>query len=629
MADFLEDYELLDELGQGAYAKVFKVKHKELGYVRAMRVLNATIAYGVEDSTYRKFLDECRLLLRLNNGNHPNIVHIYPPRLVSQKAFVEMDYVEGSDLTTYLRDNKYFIELQEILNFLNDIGSALSYCHVDVYKYCMDRAEDCLEDDPDDGSKVLVDEATYNRLVGKYRIIHNDLHSGNVIRRTDGKYILLDFGLAVDGNEVIRSSRRKHGGAPEFKAPEKWNDETILTTQSDIYSFGIMLYELLAGRVPFPYDVNNRNSVEAEYLLSKAHCQDTPPAIFPLRQAAYAATHHGETLDTPDYPAWLEEVILKCLAKDPRDRFANAKELYDYVQKFTSAGTAFEVIELRNQIKSLEQDKFELTNLIAGKDDIINQLKQELQFKQIELEKLRSTISFSGSSKQSFVERVNGVEIPMIYVPAGSFTMGATSEQGNDGEGNESPTHQVTLNGYYIGATEITQAQWEAVMGYNPSHFLGENLPVECVSYDDALSFCRRLSELTGKCYTLPTESQWEYAARGARSGGTKYSGSNALEDVAWYLDNSNGQTHPVGTKSPNALGLYDMSGNVWEWCLDCYGAYPSQAQTNPQGPTSGDYRVLRGGSWYYFAEYCRVSCRYNSYSSYRSNNNGFRVVLL
>ena len=221
---------------------------------------------------------------------------------------------------------------------------------------------------------------------------------------------------------------------------------------------------------------------------------------------------------------------------------------------------------------------------------------------------------------------VNGVEIPMVYVPGGTFTMGATSEQGNDAESDEKPTHQVTLDGFYIGATEVTQAQWEAVMGDNPSVIEGANLPVECVSYDDALEFCRRLSELTGEHYTLPTEAQWEYAARGGQSGGTKYSGSNTIDDVAWYEGNS-GRTHPVATKSPNALGLYDMSGNVWEWCLDWYGDYPGQAQTNPQGPTSGDYRVLRGGTWFDFTESCRVSNRFNSSPSYR--HYGFRVVLL
>ena len=234
---------------------------------------------------------------------------------------------------------------------------------------------------------------------------------------------------------------------------------------------------------------------------------------------------------------------------------------------------------------------------------------------------------------------VNGVEIPMVYVPGGTFTMGATGEQGDDAYDDESPTHQVTLDGYYIGATEITQAQWEAVMGTtlrlqrdkaDPSWSLygeGGDYPMYYVNYDEAIEFCRRLSELTGKHYTLPTEAQWEYAARGGRSGGTKYSGSNTIDDVAWYWDNRNGPT-PVGTKSPNALGLYDMSGNVWEWCLDWYGDYPSLAQTNPQGPTSGDYRVLRGGSWFSDAEYCRVSCRDFNSPSFRGDG-GFRVVLL
>jgi formylglycine-generating enzyme required for sulfatase activity len=150
------------------------------------------------------------------------------------------------------------------------------------------------------------------------------------------------------------------------------------------------------------------------------------------------------------------------------------------------------------------------------------------------------------------------------------------------------------------------------------------------VSWEDAKAFCRELSRLTGKNYQLPTEAQWEYAARGGRySEGYKYSGSNNVGDVAWYDDNSRISTHPVKQKQPNALGLYDMSGNVWEWCQDWYGYYSPSSQSNPQGPSSGDFRVLRGGSWYSNVQRCRVSDRGGSISSYSYRGSGFRVVCL
>ena len=165
-------------------------------------------------------------------------------------------------------------------------------------------------------------------------------------------------------------------------------------------------------------------------------------------------------------------------------------------------------------------------------------------------------------------------------------------------------------------------------MGKNPSYFNGENRPVESVSWNDIQEFIEKLNAKTGKKYRLPTEAEWEYAARGGtQSKGYKYSGSNDIGSVAWYTDDLSSQTHPVGQKQPNELGLYDMSGNVFEWCSDWYGSYSSGSQTNPTGPAKGSYRVLRGASWNYTAWFCRVSDRYFYAPSYRSGVFGFRLV--
>ena len=218
----------------------------------------------------------------------------------------------------------------------------------------------------------------------------------------------------------------------------------------------------------------------------------------------------------------------------------------------------------------------------------------------------------------------------MVKVQGGTFTMGATAEQGSDAYNDEKPAHQVTLSDYYIGKYEVTQEEWQAVMGKNPSAFKGNNNPVEKVSWDDCQKFIKKLNQLTGLKFALPTEAQWEYAARGGnQSKGYKYSGSNNIDDVAWYDSNSGNKTHSVGTKAPNELGLFDMSGNVWEWCSDRYGSYSSSAQTNPVGPSSGYNRVLRGGSWNNLAWRCRVSFRYYNYPSNRNYYIGFRVVLV
>ena len=235
----------------------------------------------------------------------------------------------------------------------------------------------------------------------------------------------------------------------------------------------------------------------------------------------------------------------------------------------------------------------------------------------------------SEDSNQTFT--VNGVSFDMIAVEGGTFTMGATAEQASDAYSDEKPTHQVTLSSYYIGKTEVTQELWQAVMGSNPSGFSGANLPVEKVSWEDCQIFIAILNELTGKYFRLPTEAEWEYAARGgSKSQGYKYSGSNTVDDVAWYPSNSSSKTHPVATKAPNELGIYDMSGNVLEWCRDWYSSsyYSSSSQYNPTGPASGSRRVYRGGSWGSSARLCRVSYRDYNGPSYRFYNLGLRLAL-
>ena len=225
---------------------------------------------------------------------------------------------------------------------------------------------------------------------------------------------------------------------------------------------------------------------------------------------------------------------------------------------------------------------------------------------------------------------VNGVSFEMVYVEGGTFVMGATSEQGSDAYDNEKPVHSVTLSGYYIGKCEVTQELWEAVMGSNPSNFKGAQNPVERVSWNDCQNFIKKLNSLTGRTFRLPTEAEWEYAARGGnKSLHYKYSGSGNIGDVARYWDNSGKKTHAVGTKSPNELGIYDMSGNVMEWCSDWYGYYSAGAQTNPQGPSSGSYRVLRGGSWFISARDCRVSDRFNVDPDSSGSGDGLRLVLV
>ena len=276
------------------------------------------------------------------------------------------------------------------------------------------------------------------------------------------------------------------------------------------------------------------------------------------------------------------------------------------------------------------------------------------------LKPLKKTVTVKKNEKTSLIGKlsapaeetftVNGVSFAMISVNGGIFTMGATSEQGTEVDLNasrnrynilaraqsesgmdfeqEKPVHQVSLSDFSIGETEVTQALWQAVMGNNPSHFKGDNLPVGNVNWNDCQEFIRKLNQLTGRKFSLPTEAQWEYAARGGLSNGKKFSGSNDIGSVAWYKENSEDKVHPVKTKAPNELGLYDMSGNVTEWCNDFYGSYSNEDQTNPRGPEVGLGYVYRGGSYDNIDKMCRVSARYYYNPQERVATRGFRLAM-
>lgn len=222
----------------------------------------------------------------------------------------------------------------------------------------------------------------------------------------------------------------------------------------------------------------------------------------------------------------------------------------------------------------------------------------------------------------------------MVLVETGTFSMGCTAEQGKDCTHWEKPEHLVMVSSFYIGRFDVTQAEWDAIMGKDNNLSMHKNCPkcpVDDVSWHDAVEFTNRLNQLTGKKYRLPTEAEWEYAARGGnKSKGYKYAGSNDPDRVEWYDGNSKDTTHPVGYLQPNELGLFDMNGNVWQWCSDWYDEryYLTRPAYNPKGPDRGTTKVIRGGSWVNFARVCRVSYRIGTLPSKRFRNDGFRLAM-
>lgn len=412
-------------------------------------------------------------------------------------------------------------------------------------------------------------------------ILHLDIKPANIMIDQEDNAVLIDFGISkhYDGGGEATSSTTV-GYSAGYSPIEQMTPGGLkqFTPSTDIYALGATIYKVISGT--------------------------KPPASTDLADDA-----------TLTKPAGMSQALFrnvsKCMEQKRKDR----------------PQTMDEVIALLNK----EQDVFQQTQPLTS--GISRQSSES---------KLKSAIGNFGEDISIF--NVKGVEFKMVKVQGSTFQMGATSEQGSDVWKDEKPVHSVTLSDYYIGQTQVTQELWQVVMGNNPSEFRGDNQrPVESVSWNDCQEFITKLNQLTGKNFRLPTEAEWEFAARGGnKRNDYKYSGSNKANDVAWYESNSSTnsvmwsfltmnrgrRTHPVATKQANELGLYDMSGNVYEWCQDWYGDYSSNPQTNPTGPNTGSSRVLRGGCWYNDAWHVRVSFRYIGTPVNRYDIIGLRLAL-
>ncbi len=301
----------------------------------------------------------------------------------------------------------------------------------------------------------------------------------------------------------------------------------------------------------------------------------------------------------------------------------NGEHIDDFTKYYKIGSEALAHSDFAAAQEGLQQAEREVNWLIAAEE---RRREEERGAEERSREEHRPALS----SGDRVLELPGNVQLELVKIEAGTFTMGALDGENDTNE----KEHQVTLTrDFYIGKTEVTQAQWQAVMGGNPSRFKGDDLPVEKVSWSDAMEFCDKLNEMgkapSGWKFTLPTEAQWEYAARGGnKSCGFKYSGGNDVGDVAWYGNSSWNKTHPVAQKRPNELGLYDMSGNGWEWCLD---RYESDYARDPEFLTgnSGSKRVSRGGGWFSHAWSCRSADRSYNVPGFRRSYLGFRLALV
>ena len=554
----------------------------------------------------RKFLKEAR---NISGLNHPNIIKVVDVFEENGTAYYVMEYHGNGSLRTLL-DSRHTLSEADALRYIRQIADALRYIH-------------------------------------SRQMNHLDVKPDNILLDDSNNTVLIDFGLSKRYDDAGRQTSSTPVGISHGYAPlEQYRAGGVseFSPATDIYSLGATLYRMLIGKNP-----PDANGVYEDGLPTM------PTSISSEIRTAIAAAMQPRRKDRPQsIDAFLS------LLGNSKDTVDEEKTVIDPVHKSEKQKTKTDKTLIRHEASQADS-----SNANAGEQKppvIENKKNPKLSYLKwlaplaIVLA-IAGYFGFKGSSESSpqpqlepseftivmdtlnFTETVNGVSFNMIAVKGGTFTMGATAEQGSEASDDEKPTHQVTLSDYYIGETEVTQELWQAVMGSNPSYFTGNlQRPVESVSWDDCQEFIKKLNQLTGKTFRLPTEAEWEYVARGgSQSRGYKYAGSDNIDAVAWYKVNCYDKgkshpdygTHPVGQKRANELGLYDMSGNVSEWCQDWYEPYTSSSQTNPTGPSSGSLRVVnRGGDWFGKAVGCRVSYR-DCFTPPHSNSSlGLRLAL-
>ena len=527
----------------------------------------------------RKFVKEARLIAgKLSQA--PSVVNVSDVFDENGTSYYVMDYIEGRSLAEVLKKRGRLGEA-EAVSIIEQVGKALAYVH-------------------------------------SCGINHLDIKPANIMMsRATGRAVLIDFGVAkqYDATMGEATTTTPVGRTPGYAPLEQYSLSGVssFTPQSDIYALGATLYKLVTGNtppeatampkdavLPYPDDISApvRRAITAAM---QSHKEDRPARVEDFLRLLHSQRKPiPKPIPRPKPKPIDDKTDIEEKPKQPRRKWL------PWVVGVAVAAVVFVTVMLLQRGND-PQPAIEVSNVITAVAS--------------------DTVAFDSAWVEPARQQSNLPEIEMVYVEGGTFTMGATSEQGSDATNDEKPAHSVTLDGYYIGKYEVTQELWKAVMGSNPSNFKGDNLPVENVSWNDVQEFLRKLNAMTGKRYRLPTEAEWEFAARGGNSSrGYKYSGSNSIGNVAWYDGNSG--THAVGTKSPNELGIYDMSGNVWEWCQDWHDSYSNSSQRNPKGPNSGLFRVYRGGGWRYSARNCRVSNRADGTPDDRRDILGFRLAL-
>ena len=523
-----------------------------------------------------KFLKEARNIAALK---HANIISIYDVFEENGTAYYVMEYHSAGSLGSFVEQCGALRE-EDALYYIRQVAEALRFVHAS-------------------------------------RIMHLDIKPDNILVDDDGNAVLIDFGQSKRYNEKGKATSATPIGISHGYAPmEQYNPRGVreFSPATDVYSLGATLFTLLTGEIPPPA----LQLADSQCLLDALYGKNVSDAVVTaiVKSMSLVKENRPQSIDG----------FLSMLDAQPVNSGAllHAKE-----QVRDGGGASKHIKSQETPLVNEPPTKPFNWKIPAG---IVAAILCLVLAWVVNGGSGPATEPVPQAQKEKQTFTVNGVSFTMVAVEGGSFNMGS-----NDGSGDEKPVHTVVLDDYHIGETEVKQSLWQAVMGNNPSSFKSDDNVVETVSYSDCLNFIDKLNTLlegqlpAGRKFRLPTEAEWEYAARGGnRSEGCDFSGSDVLSDVAWYDVNSGKETHLAKRKQPNELGIYDMSGNVYEWCSDWYAKdyYSVSPDANPQGPSSGSYRVIRGGSWDMKAQHCRVAFRNYAKPGARGYSNGLRLAL-
>lgn len=586
----LKRYEVLEELGQGGMGVVYRCLDRVSGTEVAVKALPPELSHSVE--SMEDIRDNFQLVHSLIHQNIAACLTL--DKDDRGDYYLVMEMVHGRSLALWIRRRRRegALSLEAVLPILRQVALALDFAH-------------------------------------RKHVMHRDVKPANIMVEDDGTVKVLDFGIAAQIRSTmsrISMAFTEQSGTRQYKAPEQWRSRPQ-GAATDQYALAVTAYEMLSGRLPF---------------------DDDDPAV--LREMVLKE----QPLPIEGMPDYANSALLRALAKEPGERFAScsdfvqalggekkaehaARQEYQERQKQNASDkNADDELAVKKEVENPEA-KGNGTGAVWGvvflfviclifiASSIYNSKKED------DLKSVVADVKVA-IARTKVIQLPKGVELELIKVDVGDFMMGSPSTE--EGRDSDETQHRVYINErFWLGKYEVTQEQYQAVMGKNPSYFKGTRHPVEIVTWHEAMDFCKELTRLEreagrlpeGYEYTLPTEEQWEYAARGGNksNGYKKYSGGNDLDAVGWCDGNSGGATHPVGGKSSNELGFCDMSGNVWEWCWDSC-EYNAGVVTVP----SGSRRVIRGGSWNFNAGSCRVALRLSDVPGGRDFNLGFRVAL-